>query len=55
VSLLPLTMISGCGSNRLTSFSPAGTGSPVNARRSLCLMVRSTNGQSDEPGPATVR
>ncbi|ESX64619.1 hypothetical protein X759_30580 [Mesorhizobium sp. LSHC420B00] len=45
VSRLPLTMISACSSNRLTSFSPADTGSPANTRRSLCLMMRSTSGR----------
>lgn len=36
---------SACGSKRLTNFSPAGTGSPANTRRSLCLMMRSIIGR----------
>lgn len=43
VSRLPLMMISACGSNRLTNFSLAGTGSPAITRRWLCLMMRSIN------------
>ena len=42
---LPLTMMSACGSNRLTSFSPAGTASPLRTRRSLWVMMRAISGR----------
>jgi hypothetical protein len=37
--MAPLTMMSAFGSNRLTSFSPAGTASPWSIRRSLWPMM----------------
>jgi len=36
--------MSACGSNRLTSFSLDGTGSPASTRRSVCAMIRSISG-----------
>jgi hypothetical protein len=41
----PLTMMSACGSNRLTTFSLAGTTSPSNTRRLVCVMTRSIKGR----------
>ena len=38
------TMMSAWGSNRLTSLSRAGTGSPASTRRSVCAMICSTSG-----------
>src|SRR6266567_8299296 len=44
-SRTPLTMMSACGSNRLTSFSPAGTGCPRRTRRSLTRWGRASRGR----------
>jgi D-amino-acid dehydrogenase len=41
----PLRMMSAWGSNRLTSFSLAGTGSPARTRRSVCAMICSIKGR----------
>jgi hypothetical protein len=49
VSILNLTaalrMMSACGSNRLTSFSLAGTASLLRTRRSLWAMMRAISGK----------
>ena len=45
-------MMSLCGSNRLTSFSAAGTVSPLRTRRSVCSITCSTKG-SQEPTEAS--
>ena len=44
MSRLRLTMMSACVSNRLTSFSRAGTVSPRSTRRSLCAITLSISG-----------
>src|SRR5205814_5698769 len=41
----PLIMMSACGSNRLTSFSPAGTAWPSRTRRWLWARIRSISGR----------
>jgi hypothetical protein len=38
-------MMSACGSNRLTSFSLAGTASPSNTRRWVWAMTRAISGR----------
>jgi hypothetical protein len=40
-----LTMMSACGSNRLTSFSLAGTASPSKTRRWVWAMTRAISGR----------
>jgi hypothetical protein len=40
-----LTMMSACGSNRLTSLSPAATVSPSNTRRWVWSMTRAISGR----------
>jgi hypothetical protein len=44
-SRAPLRMMSACGSNRLTSFSPAGTAWPSRTRRWLWARMRSISGR----------
>jgi hypothetical protein len=45
VSQPPLTVMSACGSNRLTNFSPAGTGLPTNSRRSPWTVMHAISGR----------